>query len=413
MKAGLLRYSILQLLVPFNRESLVYPPAANGIWQVAPPLDFNDALYAGWSQIAVVKEIEVSNGVQLCRTYAHHPHIFYLHDTVYLTFSSAPADEDSMGQDVRISVSKDRGLTWTHSNSLIPPAMLPSQTDPRNFTYWCDRSIVQRAWQPIGFVHLPEENELYAVGLSASEACPGGYQSAGKVAQRINKNGSAIGDPCWLLKNEYTTTQLYNETIFGTKFSMRDCEKKSVINSKLEEPDAVPAWGSWLYNHELYAADGRYNMQEQTFATWFDDDDSPTGGYWQRFWRDISATNNSLAVWLEYNESPNGDNWYPRVLEQYGNAIYKTNIPDGKTKQFFGRWEPDGARYLVSNPRHNDDLERQPLTIATSRGKDQVYKKAGVLRTNASRTIAPETRNGYKNLGFQYPSTVQIGRAHV
>lgn len=118
-----------------------------------------------------------------------------------------------------------------------------------------------------------------------------------------------------------------------------------------------------------------HNMQEKTFATWFDDNDSSMGGYWQRFWRDISAIDNSMAVWLEYNESPNGDNWYPRALEQYGNAIYKTNIPDGATKQFFGRWEQDGTLYLVSNPRHNNDLERQPLTIATSRGEIMYTRK--------------------------------------
>jgi hypothetical protein len=49
-------------------------------------------------------------------------------------------------------------------------------------------------------------------------------------------------------------------------------------------------------------------------------------------------------------------------------------------------------RYLISNPRNNTALIRQPLTIAMSRGKALSYTSIGVLRTNASDTIVPDTR---------------------
>lgn len=384
-------------------------PNPTEIWQVKPPINSSDALYAGWSQIPVIKEIEVQNGVAESRTYSHHPELFSIGDTAYLIFSSAPVDEDSMGQDVWISVSEDGGLNWTPSRSLIPAALLSNQTDPRNFTYWCERGIAQRAWQALTFVHLPTEDELYAIGQSASIVCPGNFQAAGRIAQRIDFDGLPLGDPCWIDKNNWTETQLFAQTVYGTAYGMKTCQKAAEINAVLLEPDKVPAWSSWLYNHKLYAADNRHDMQEQTHAVWFSDDDSPSGGYWQRFWRDISAQNNSLSVWIEYNANKTGKGWYPNVLSQWGNQIYETNIPDAKTKQYLGAIAPSLSRYLISNPRYDPNLDRQPLTIATSRGDDPSYRNVGVLRTNASTIIAPETRDQYKNHGFSYPTAVQVG----
>jgi len=88
--------------------------------------------------------------------------------------------------------------------------------------------------------------------------------------------------------------------------------------------------------------------------------------------------------------------------------ITETNIPDAKTKQYLGTLGSGNDRYLVYNPRNNSQLIRQPLTIATSFGSDLSYKSIGVLRTNASSNIVPDTRD-YKNQGFSYPSAVQVG----
>lgn len=52
-------------------------------------------------------------------------------------------------------------------------------------------------------------------------------------------------------------------------------------------------------------------------------------------------------------------------------------------------------RYFISNPRNNSELVRQPLTIAMSYGKDPSYKNIGVVRTNASDDIVPDTRGKY------------------
>lgn len=395
------------------------PPDPMKLWQVDPEIDYTDPLYAGWDQIPAAKEIEIYNGVAHNRTYAHHPALFAIGNSVYLIFSSAPIDEDSMGQDVWISTSHDGGWSWSPSHSLLPAAMLPNQTDPLDYKTWCDRGVAQRAWQALAFVHLPgnnkhdREGELYAIGQSGTRWCPGSFRSAGRIARRIDRDGRPAGDPCWIWKNDQTQSQLFSETIYGTKYGMKTCKRARQINEHLSQPDEAPAWSPWLYNNELYADDGLHSMQEQTHAVWHEDGDSPTGGHWQRFWRDISGDeDNTRSVWVEYNEDPKGRGWYPRRLEQYGNEIYQTNIPDAMTKQFLGVLDGSGDWYLISNPKFNSTVrERQPLTLAMSRGGDQVYRSVGVVRTDARDDIAPDTRDGLKQRahGFSYPTAIQVG----
>ncbi|KAK0370420.1 hypothetical protein CLIM01_12216 [Colletotrichum limetticola] len=388
------------------------PPPSDTLWQVSPPLDYNDNLFAGWKQISVEAEIQIYNGVAENRTYAHHPELFAIGSDVLLIYSSAPVDEDSMGQDIWISTSSDNGSSWSSGRSLMPAALLPNQTETHNWKYWCDRGIAQRAWQALTFVHL--EGELYAVGQSGSRWCPGRWAAAGRIARKISLSGEPLADPCWLEQNDFTKSELYAETVYGTEYGMEYCARACEINAVLRKPDEAPAWSPWLYNNGLYAADGLHQMEEQTFAVWHNDSDSSTGGYWQRHWRDItSEANNTHSVWVEYNADPKGNGWYPKIMNSHGNAIHQTNIPDAKTKQFLGKLDDTGDRFLLSNPRYNAaDPQRQPLTLALSRGADQTYKSIGVLRTNATKEIVPDTRDGIKNraFGFSYPSAVQVGR---
>lgn len=396
-------------------KTIATPPPPDSYWQVSPPIDYNDTIYAGWSQINNTQNILVYNGTLEERTYAHHPELYYAweSETVYLVHSSAPIDEDSMGQDVWISVSHDEGLNWSAPHSILPAALLANQTDTLNFTYWCDNSIWQRAIQALTIVEV--DSVVYAVGQTTDFYCWGdigsGTKAAGRIARPVSSNGTAQGDPCWLTMNEWTDTLLFNETIYGADYGMKFCEEKDAINELLSEPSEVPAWGDWLYNNELYAADGTHYMQENTHAIWVSDNSSASGGYWQRFWRDITASNNTQAVWVEITTNSTGGDWYPHVLEEYGNQIYQTNIPDSKTKQYLGLLD-DGNRYFVSNPRNNTELVRQPLTVAMSRGQDRAYKSIGVLRTGANPNPAPDTRD-YKNIGFSYPSAVQVGNRLV
>lgn len=185
---------------------------------------------------------------------------------------------------------------------------------------------------------------------------------------------------------------------------MKYCEHAQEIEDYLKKPAKVPAWGTWLYQTKMYAADNTHDVQEPTHAVWFN---SSYGSYWERFWRDISGSNiSSTAVWVERTTSRWGNKWYPEIEQQYGNDISQTNIPDVGSKQHLGLL-PNGDRFLVHNPRNNTERYRQPLTIATSRGSEGSYKGIGVLHTNASTIIAPDTR-GLKRLMFSYPTAIMV-----
>lgn len=387
-----------------------YPPAPDSYWQVSPPINENDTLYAGWKQIPE-EHIIIYNGSEVGRTYAHHPSLYVVGNIVYLIHSSSPVDEDQMGEEVWAATSLDGGKTWGPSRMLLPEALLPNQTSALNFTYWCDLSIWQRGLGALQIVQVGDD--IYGVSQTTDFFCAGSLGSdtrgAGRIARAMDKYGLPTSDPCWVAKNNWTDVLLYNETIYGTKYGMKYCRQAREIQAILETPAHAPAWSSWIYNHKLYAADGKHNMQENTHALWIEDDTMPIGGYWQRFWRDISSVNISAAVWVEYSNTTDGSDWYPKLLRQYGNPIYQTNIPDGRSKQYLGRLDT-GDRYFVSNPRNDStavsNSMRQPLTIAMSRGKDLAYRRVGVLRTNASTNIVPGL---HKNPGFSYPSAVQLG----
>ncbi|CZR57931.1 uncharacterized protein PAC_07821 [Phialocephala subalpina] len=411
MISSILSLAFLFALLSCTSVASILPP--DEYWQVTPPLNYSDVLYAGWDQIPVEKEVLIYNGTLIGRTYAHHPQLLAVGPSVYMVHSSAVIDEDSMGMELWGAMSHDGGYTWTPSHSILPAALLPNQTNVANFSYWCNEAIWQRAIG--GLAVLEVDSEIWGVGETTDFFCWGdigsGTRGAGRIARQLSTvDGMPIGDPCWLNQNNWTYIELYNETVYGTEYGMKFCEKADEMNAQLVEPTKVPAWSAWLYNDQLYAANNWSSLQEVTHSVWIEQDDGP--GYWQRFWRDISPTNNSMRVWWEMTYDKEGKDWYPGIEEAYGNKVYETNIPDAKTKQFLGVLDDKQSRYLISNPRNNTELIRQPLTIAMSRGSDLSYKTVGVLRTNASDKIAPDTRD-YKNQGFSYPVAVQVGHTLV
>lgn len=384
------------------------PPSPDQYWKVTPPIDYTDPIYAGWPQLKVDAEVLVYKGTEVNRTYAHHPELYHDGKRTYLMYSTAPIDEDSTGQDAWLSTSTDGGFTWSKGSSILPDALLPNQTSPANYTYWCDNRIWQRAHHPVAWVPIGE-NTLYAVSQTTLRYCWGpdakGTKSAGRIARIIDKKGAPVGDPCWTSQNNWTAEVRFNETIYGT-YGMKYCKHARQIEDYLREPAKVPAWGTWLYQTKLFAADDTHDMQEPTHAVWRGARPNQ-GGYWERFWRDISSSDIiSTAVWVEHTTSRAGSSWYPKVERQRGNAIFQTNIPDVGSKQHLGLL-PNGDRFLVHNPRNNTERYRQPLTIATSRGANGSYTGIGVLRTNASSVFAPDTRK-LKRLMFSYPTAILV-----
>jgi len=386
------------------------------LWDVSPAINYNDSLYAGWDQIANITNVEVYNGISLNRTYAHHP-ILYSRGKdgrqVYLIHTSSVHDEDTMGQNIWLSVSEDGGYTWSKDRAILPPAILPNQTAAQTFKHWCDLNIQQRAFQSNAIVEhsgklfaVAETLDFYCAGKNVSSQTGSGSRASGRVARPLHFDGSYAGDPYWIVKNEWTDYVRYNETVYGTQYAMAYCEEAAALRALLDLPEQVPAWSDYQINYGLYGADRNHSIEEVTHAVWLDD-----VGLYQRFWRDISPYNKSRAVWVEYSHT--GQDWFPVEKHSYGNEVFQTNIPDCISKQYLLRVPSQEKSVLVSNPRfdtYNGITIRQPLTLATTASGSGIepFKNIGVLRTNASAIISTDTR-GYKAKGFQYPSAILAG----
>ncbi|KAF2638469.1 hypothetical protein P280DRAFT_85020 [Massarina eburnea CBS 473.64] len=454
--------TLLHTLLPL--ATTTSHPASTSYWQISPPLNTSDALTAGLPSLPLHSQTLVYNGTRHKRTYAHHPSLYTNnHGRLFLQYSTSPIDEDTTGQESWLSTSTDDGTTWSEGVSILPTALLDNQTDtgPANYSYWCEKNVWMRAVHPLAWVPIRvtereratasspnntttnnNQETLYAVSQTTLRYCwsasTKGTKGGGRIARRIDSKGNAVGAPCWTEKNYWTEVARFNETIYGTRYGMRYCEHAAYIEEYLKEPDTTPAWGSWLYGTKMYAEDGVHDVQEPTHAVWFDGGNSTyekgardergrkregKGGeaYWQRFWRDISNSNTiSNKLWTEHTASLHGSSWYPNTLSQYNNSIYETDIPDVGSKAHYGIVPPNPnhpssnplslpLRFLIHNPLPNPSKYRQPLTIATSRGDSPAFTGIGVLRTNASTIIAPDTR-GLKRLMFSYPTAIVVGQ---
>ncbi|GFZ44383.1 hypothetical protein JCM24511_02105 [Saitozyma sp. JCM 24511] len=234
-------------------------------------------------------------------------------------------------------------------------------------------------------------------------------RGAGRIARPMNlTRGGPSGPPCWLYQNEFTYGPLaFDKTVHGTQWGMAFCHESDLLNQVLDYPGEVPAWSSVLYNNKFYAADHAHDLQEPTHSVW-----DPINYGWQRFWRDISSTSNSMAVWTEC--TCNSSQWYPNDIPIDGNTVsndshpvMQTDITDAKTKQYFGYFSTPSnptVRYLASNPRNNTAGDRFPLTLAWQGLDDPddswTFKHIGVVATNPANS---------SNKGFSYPEVVQAG----
>ena len=111
------------------------PGCRRQLWDVQ-PIDLNDNITGGWAQLPVTYQTKIWDGKTYNRTYSHHAIIEHYDETTILLWTSAEVDEDSNGQQVVGSVSHDLGRTWAQPSIILPGALLPNQTQERNFSYW-------------------------------------------------------------------------------------------------------------------------------------------------------------------------------------------------------------------------------------------------------------------------------------
>ena len=130
-------------------------------------------------------------------------------------------------------------------------------TEARNFLTMirCSNHISQRAWQSVSLITSPQSHITYAVAVSTCFQCSPESEwnySAGRVARPLNlQTGVPAGEPCWLNQNELTESLEFQNTVYGTKYGMKYCEERDVLNELLARPENVPAWHASLYNHDV------------------------------------------------------------------------------------------------------------------------------------------------------------------
>ncbi|KAH8833966.1 hypothetical protein DL96DRAFT_1703595 [Flagelloscypha sp. PMI_526] len=328
-------------------------PAPTSLWTLG-PLDSSDELYAGFDQIQGVEYMRIYDGSAVGRTYSHHAIVEGVGERLFAAFSSAANDEDSMGQQVWLSTATQVSGSWKWGSPIVAigSALLPNQTaiGDRNYTYWCSQSVTQRAFQPAAIVQY--EGSVYLIAETADISCNSGTRiatkGAGRLAVAFSTSGVQLSKACWLVQNQVTKDDLYAQTPIGDAM----CASSLVtgLGTLLNRPDSVPFTNSLLINSPKFiGSDGSSPMIEVTRAVW-----NQEGLYWQRHWRDSSSK--TTYVLRPFAQGRNNDNLCASLLPQDGVHI---------------DW-------------------------------------AGVLHTNASTVIVPDSR-AIKRVGFSYPHAAVIG----
>ncbi|KAH7098406.1 hypothetical protein BKA62DRAFT_660715 [Auriculariales sp. MPI-PUGE-AT-0066] len=385
------------------------PPDPMSLYTSTTPLDPNDPIMAGLPLLPNVTHLQVHGGYDVGRTYAHHAITEFFDDTLYVAWSSGSVDEDQMGQQswfVKGQLASNWKLDVHSSRLMLPSALLSNQTVELNYTYWCQQDIAQRAAQPNAFLKF--NGSVYGVSetwdIQCTNAGTSKYtRSAGRFVLPVSDDAST---GCWLVQTEWYARHKWNETMVTTVLCPQPF--RSQFAALLDRPHNMPFTHYQLTNAgTYYASDVAHAVQEVTKAVWFNDDTSTGAGYWQRFWRDVSGAN-SLVTWVEF--STNGLDWLPAVVTSGSNGIIPSNVPDSNTKTFFGAVTIacGPVTYIVHNPQYYPSTRwRQPLSISVAHDRVH-FDSEHVIRTNASLTWVPDTRN-VKRVGLSYPHATVAG----
>ncbi|KAL6150405.1 hypothetical protein ACJQWK_00578 [Exserohilum turcicum] len=395
-----------------NPSSHVFGPT--NLWKVPAMANPKDPKHVLWKHVNLV-ESTVDVAAKDGRLFSYYPAMYNAGGFLYLLFSGASKDVDGMGQDVRISFLTQKGQ-WSKPEIAFPAALLPNQTTVQTSDYYCKRGISQRALQALTIVYVGldrSDSRYYAVAQSSDNICPGSFQSAGRIARRINTDGNPstgtfIGEPCWIETNKYTTSHEWAKTIYGTKYQMKVCKDKDAINAALAKPQNVPAQATSLLNAPLFAADKKHNVNYPTNAVYLTD--SSSKGRYMRFWTDVSLKNRTGTAFVEYSADKYGKHWFPATTD--GLNIQETNIYTTEKTWFGSSDAQQQTRVYISNGYMDPVSSQNILTIATSRGADLVFHNIGILRGgNASKSVPSGTRGrGFTDApGFYWPSASFAG----
>jgi BNR repeat-like domain len=358
-------------------------------WGVPWPKEGN-AIY-GYPTLPGVEIFQIYHATPLIGVYSHHSQIGHFQGRFFASWSNQEWGEDGPGQRVLCSLSQN-GKSWRK-----PFVCFPSMGGMRK-PERSGRVLTAEAWVVV-------EGKMYAVagvndkpGLTNKIAS--GYETTesgqkrmlfdgrvgwGRVARSVAADGD-LGPIFWLVDDPPAPIEG-----FPSYANARDSQFQkaaSEINRILANPLHMPAWDFLNHTDRPRSIDG-HEMGEPTVYRRPDSvlvklcrDDGPQKSH--RLYASLSKDG--------------GKTWAPAV---------RTDIPDSPAKAVSGTL-PDGEIYLIGNqvPISAHGV-RDPLVISLSADGKTFNRAAAIVH----KTPPVRYPGRFKDLGFQYPSAIVVGKA--
>lgn len=344
----------------------------------------------GYPYLPGVESFPIYHATPLTGVYSHHAQIGHFKGTFFASWSNQEWGEDGPGQRVLCSLSSN-GRIWR-----TPFVCFPSMSGMRK-PQRSGRVLTSEAWVMTG-------GKMYAVAGVNDKPGPehkiaAGYKTTesglkrplflgrvgwGRVARSVSPNGS-LGPIFWLVDDPPAPIQGFPQ--FPDARDPHFRKTVQAINRVLANPQHMPAWDFLNRSTRPLAADGHMMCEPSVYRR--------PDGVLVKLSRDCGPhQSHRMYVSLSRN---GGKLWSPSV---------RTNIPDSPSKAVTGTL-PDGETYLIGNqvPASAHGV-RDPLVISLS-PKGRRFNWSAVIVHEAPPRRYPGL---YKNLGFQYPSAIVVGR---
>ena len=360
------------------------------MWK-APMPTRNRAKAAGFPLLKGVEHFDVwKPASEKDGTYSHHPDLIYHDGRFYALWSNGWFEEDSPGQRILYSTSKD-GRSWTPAAELFEPPGPIAQRDTENRRV-SGIHLVPDRWVVLdgklyGIVYVFGAGKSYPI---ARELAADGTRGEAVLVHDLPENTS-LPDPKYL------------------RVSRRDPALAAKINQWYKDNDAISWWaicsdepgvprvavdGAVLHESFVFRSKHGLVLGMRDFSN-----------NWSEFGEKFATSKrNSNRIYASFGDGKGG--W---------SVPYPTDIPDSPSRTHALRL-PDGRVLLCGNqiaPEFDKSLGhvRDPLTLAVS-PDGEFFTKVFAVRSGGSTRPAhrfaelAKKLSGRRPAGFGYPSMV-------
>lgn len=308
------------------------------------------------------------------KAYMHHSTIGSKFGKLFFAHTIHDYDEDAGGKYVSLSVSSDKGVTWTVLSPIMPQMS--------NMVAW---SVVPAKWSyPSSFIDVPSG---YYLLINAVETV--NYTPIGTLVRKINTDNT-YGDILWVNNsiNESSRVVPAPETGYPSyAFASEEIieEVKTFINQPINKPKILFGWSQIWQTQGTYSGN---NLREPTVVQPYNYKE------WLKVWR---------VVGLDYNVVQNGENTATQVISEIPNKSSTT------AKRFYN-YSPE----IIVSVGHSKAPDRTELMLFIARKNNQTGQY--VVHNNDVYSVTPITKSAplyvgkYKEGGEQLPYILREGK---